>query len=193
MSLSEVQKNNLPEELKQLTVEFLQMKNESSEFFSGLSNSDFNKRPASGGWSIGECMDHLIVTGNDYCNKFEEALKIAMKKNLLLNGELKRSWLANKFINSIEPPVKLKLRAPKRWKPETKINRSKAASAYLQLQDRWIDLVKRSAGWDIMKVKLPSPATKVIRFSAYEILGINSAHQRRHFLQVKKVKEEINN
>jgi hypothetical protein len=191
--MSVEQKSDLPEELRQLESEFLHMKMESSEFFSGLSDKTFNMHPTSGGWSIGECIDHLIVTGFDYCDKYEEALAIAREKNLTLNGKLKRSWFANKFINNVEPPVKLKLKAPKKWRPDSKINKTKAVTAYLQLQDRWMDLVHRSAGWDINKIKLPSPASNIIRFTGYEMLGVNSAHQRRHFLQAKKVWEEIKN
>jgi hypothetical protein len=181
----------LPEELGKLAEEFEQMKMDAAEFLSIVSDKEFNKSPDGKKWSIAECIDHLIVTGYDYTNMFEEGLKIAVEKNLRSNGPFKYSWFAKKFISSVEPPPKLKLKAPKKWRPGSKINKRKATAAFLQLQDRWVDLINKSAGLDISEIKLPSPATKLIKFSSFEILGVNSAHQRRHLLQAKNVKNKL--
>lgn len=174
-------------ELDKLIEQFLQMKKESAELFRKITDKAFNKRPDSGGWSAAECIDHLIATGSDYCDQYEKALREVIAKDKRLTGELKYSWFGQRFINFVEPPVRFKAKSPKRWRPDSDINLNKAAAAYGQLQDRYIDLIKASEGWDISKVKLPSPATKLIKFSGLEMLGINSAHQRRHFLQAKKV------
>ena len=176
----------LPTELNKLALDFTEMKNQSSELFRKITDKSFNKRPESGGWSAAECIDNLIVTGIDYCDQYENALRKVMEKDLKLSGELKYTWFGKRFINFVEPPVRFKAKAPKRWKPDSDINLNRAAKAYQQLQDRYIDLINSSAGWDISKVRLPSPATKLIKFSGLEMLAINSAHQRMHFLQAKK-------
>lgn len=177
----------LPTELNKLAEDFTKMKNQSSELFRKITDSAFNKRPDNGGWSAAECIDHLIATGMEYCDLYESALRKVIDKNLKLEGDLKYSWFGQRFINFVEPPVRFKAKSPKRWKPDSDINLNKATRAYLQLQDRYIDLINASIGWDITRVKLPSPATKLIKFSALEMLAINSAHQRRHFVQAKKV------
>jgi hypothetical protein len=177
-------------ELQALVKQFNDMKKESSVLFDKLTDKEFNRRPASGGWSIAECIDHLIVTGVDYCDKFEQALNIAADKGFKLNGELKYSWLSQRFISFVEPPVRFKIKTPKKWRPDSNINKTNAVKAYLQLQDRWIDLINHSEGWNITKVKLPSPASNLVKFTAFETLAINSAHQRRHILQAKKIFED---
>jgi hypothetical protein len=181
----------LPKELEQLASEFRAMKKIAGDFLSRVKESEFNKRPADNGWSVAECIDHLIVTGDDYCNKFEEALKILEQKNRRYTGEMKYSWFVRKFIANIEPPVKRKFKAPQKWRPDTNIDKAKATAAYLQLQDRWVDLINQSAEWDTTKTRLPSPAVDWIKFTAFEILGVNSAHQRRHFEQAKRVKNSL--
>ena len=181
----------LPPELQKLEDEFRRMKKDAGDFLNGLSEKDFNRRPADNGWSPAECIDHLIVTGADYCDKFEEGLKKLAARNHRRTGEMKMSWVGQQFINSVEPPVKRKFKSPAKWRPDFKINKAKAAQAYLQLQDRWIDLVNQSAEWDLTKVKLPSPAVSWIKFSAFVILAVNSAHQRRHLWQAKNVKKSI--
>ncbi len=181
----------LPKELQKLEDEFLAMKIEAGDFLSKVNDNKFNKRPPGNGWSVAECIDHLIVTGDDYCNQIEKAVKILEEKNLAYQGEMKNGWFAAKFISSVEPPVKRKFKAPQKWRPATNINKAKATAAYLQLQDRWIDLLHKSAAWDLTKVKIPSPAVSWIKFSTFAAFGINSAHQRRHFEQAKNVKKNL--
>lgn len=181
----------LPNELQKLEDEFRDMKKDAGEFLSKLSEKEFNRRPAGNGWSVAECIDHLIVTGCDYCDKFEEGLKKLARKNHRRTGEMKYSWIGAKFIGNVEPPVKRKFKSPSKWRPDSNIDKAKATAAYLQLQDRWIDLVNRSAEWDLTKVKLPSPAVDWIKFSALVTLAINSAHQRRHLVQAKNAKKNL--
>ena len=181
----------LPNELQKLADEFTDMKSETEKFLASVKDKDFNKRPPDNGWSIAECIDHLIATGVDYCDKFDEALKVLAEKNHVYTGEMKHGFFGGKFAANVEPPVKRKFKAPQKWKPDSNINKSKATAAYLQLQDRWVDLINQSAGWDLTKVRLPSPAVNWIKFNAYDTLWINSAHQRRHMCQAKNVKSKI--
>lgn len=181
----------LPNELKKLADEFANIKKDAGDFLAKVKDSEFNKRPQNNGWSVAECYDHLVVIGFDYSNQIEAALQILREKNLKLNGTLKYSWFGERFINFVGPGRKLKAKSPKKWKPQANINKSKVTTAFLQLQDRWIELINKSAGFDLTKVKLPSPATKLIKFSAYEILGMNAAHQRRHMEQAKRVKNNL--
>src|SRR4030095_13846177 len=135
----------LTEELRKLAEEFGQMKIDAVVFLSGVTDKQFNKSPGGKKWSIAECIDHLIIVGYDYSGMFEEGLKEAEEKNIRSNGNFKNSWFAQRFINSVEPPVRIKARAPGKWRPAAKINKAKATAAFLQLQDRWIELIIRSA------------------------------------------------
>lgn len=183
--------NELPKELQEIKDQFSAMKKDAADFLGKLKDNQFNKRPADNGWSVAECVDHLIVTGFDYCDKLEEGLKILQKKDKRYTGEMKYSYIGSKFIANVEPPVKRKFKSPPKWRPDSNINKAKATQAYLQLQDRWMDIIDRSKGWDLTKVKLPSPAVSWIKFSAFVILGVNAAHQRRHMEQAKKVKNSL--
>jgi DinB family protein len=183
--------SGLPNDLKALISQFEKSKQEIDELLNGLTEEQFNKKPGSGGWSVGECVDHLIITGKDYTNQIERGLKKAQHKNLILKSNYKFSWLGKSFIKNIEPPVKRKFKVPARWTPDSKLNLKNLKSEYLNLQDRYIDLIYDSNGLDIMKVKLPSPATSLLRFSIYEMFAVNAAHQRRHLWQAGNTKKEI--
>jgi len=183
--------SGLPNELKDLVSQFERSKQELNELLSGLTEEQFNKKPASGGWSIGECVDHLIVTGKDYTNQIERGLKKAQQKNLHLKSAYRFSWLGRSFIKNVEPPVKRRFKNPARWAPDPKLPMQKIIEDYNILQERYVDLLNKSKGWDILKVKLPSPATSLLRFSIYEMFAVNAAHQRRHMWQAANVKKEI--
>jgi len=183
--------SDLAAELNDLIRQFENSKKELTDLLTGISEEQFNQRSVSGAWSIGECAGHLIITGKDYTRQIENGLKKAEQKKYILKGPYKFSWLGKKFINNIEPPVKRKFKNPVRWAPDSKLSLQKIKDEYLALQDRYIDLLKRSGGLDIMRVKLPSPATSLLRFSIYEMFHVNAAHQRRHLWQAKNVKKDI--
>jgi len=184
---------DLVKELKDLVDQFEASRHELNELLKGIDESNFNKRLSTGGWSVAECVDHLIITGKDYTRQIENGLKKAQKKKLILKGPYRFSWIGKKFIKNIEPPVKRKFKVPARWTPESSLPFQKINDEYLALQDRYIELLHRSNGLDIMKVKLPSPATSLLRFSIYEMFHVNAAHQRRHLWQAGNVKKNILN
>jgi len=186
-----VSDSGLPNDLRALILQFEKSKQELRELLNGLTEEQFNKKHSAGGWSVGECVDHLIITGKDYTNQIERGLKKAQQKNLVLKSNYKFSWLGRSFIKNIEPPVKRKFKNPVRWAPDSKLLMKNIQDEYLLLQDRYIDLIYDSKGLDIMKVKLPSPATSLLRFSIYEMFAVNAAHQRRHLWQAGIVKKEI--
>lgn len=183
--------SDLAAELNDLVRQFENSINELDELLTGLNEEQFNKRPEAGGWSVAECIDHLIVTGKDYTRQVENGLKKAEQKKYLIKGPYKISWLGRSFIKGNEPPVRRKFKNPVRWTPDSKLSLQKSKNEYLALQDRYIELLNRSKGLDIMRVKLPSPATSLLRFSIYEMFHVNAAHQRRHLWQAKNVKKSL--
>jgi len=59
--------------------------------FSGLSESQINWKPSEERWSIGECIEHLVVTHKLYNSKsesFNQYLKIPARVHLNLNRPL---------------------------------------------------------------------------------------------------------
>lgn len=181
----------LADELRDLINQFEISKAELNNLLEGVTEDQFNKRPGSGGWSIAECVDHLIVTGKDYTRQIENGLRKAEKKKLFLKGPYKFSWIGKNFIRNVEPPVKRKFKNPARWTPEAKHSLLKIKDEYIALQNRYIELLNKCRGFDILKVKLPSPATSLLRFSIYEMFHVNAAHQRRHLWQAENVKKSI--
>ena len=73
---------NLPNELQSLKNEFAVMKKEAASLFAKVTEKNFNKRPDIGGWSAAECIDHLIVTGIDYCEKPVRVVPVFDQKDL---------------------------------------------------------------------------------------------------------------
>jgi hypothetical protein len=118
-------------------------------------------------------------------------LGIAKDKNLLSNGPFKFSWLGKKFVDNVEPPVKRRLKNPKKWSPESGLEMNKTIENYDRFQDRYIDLLRKSAGLDMTKVRISSPATNLIRLTIFDMFNINAAHQRRHLWQAGNVRKAI--
>jgi hypothetical protein len=178
-------------QLTELINQFEGAKREMNDIVSGISAEKFNERPAGGGWSIGECIDHLNVTDADYTAQIEKGINEAKEKKLFTEGNYKTSWFAGKFIKNVEPPVKRRLKAPVKWTPHSELSIDKVTKNFIDLKGRYIELLKKSDGVNIGKIRIPSPATNLIKFPVFVLFKINAAHQRRHLWQAKNVKNNL--
>lgn len=186
-----MENTKLNEQLIELASQYQTNKETLQELVEGISEDDFNKRPSYGGWSIGECINHLATTDADYTAQIETGIQKIRDKNYLSNGPFKFTWFGKKFYGMVEPPVKRKVKNPEKWDPKTNLDMAEVIHDYNKYQDKYIWLINDSAGLDITKVKVPSPATKLLRFTVFEMLNINAAHSRRHQWQAWNVRKDI--
>jgi hypothetical protein len=83
----------------------------------GLTEAQFNWRPARGKWSIGECFDHLNLTARQFVPAFDGAIAHARQAGLTSSGPFAYPLLERWFVRSMEPPVRQRMRARKGFKP----------------------------------------------------------------------------
>lgn len=148
----------------------------------------WSKRPATGGWSIDECVAHLTLTNERYIPILVEAIDAApvmsdppapLKQDLA--GRLLR-WM-------MEPPVRFKVPTMPAFQPPSSAGRAATLARFEAVQGRLTDLIRDMDGLDISRVRIASPFTDTLRYSAYSALRIMAAHERRHLWQAERVRD----
>src|SRR2546429_4938276 len=77
----------------------------------GLTNEQFNWRPAPGRWSMAECIAHLnVVNGGDLA-PIQAAIGGGRSRGATGEGPFEYGVLSKKFVARMEPPVQSKLKA----------------------------------------------------------------------------------
>ena len=83
----------------------------------GLSETGLRWRPTAGAWSILHCLEHVNRTTEMYLPNIDAAIERGRRRKTIggksSGGTLLGSWL----IQSLEPPVKRRFKAPKTFQP----------------------------------------------------------------------------
>lgn len=153
---------------------------------SALSEVQYTWHPASGAWSVAECIEHLNLFGAQVEENVTAMITEARSKSLRAPGPYRRNWLADLLLRSVEPPYKLKFRAVSRLQPTRPAPKEITTQEFEHLQDRLEALLKEADGLDLGAVRRPVPPTN-LRFTLSQWLALSLAHERRHLWQAQQV------
>ncbi|HWQ32168.1 MAG TPA: DinB family protein [Blastocatellia bacterium] len=164
------------------------IKRDAADLTAGMTETQFNWRPAPGQWSVAECLAHLNATAQQYIPLLSASIAEARERGWLSQGPFRYGWLGNRFVRAMEPPVKMKFKAPKAFVPLPDQPMSKTVPEFMELQDQFISLIGTANGLDLKRARVPSPATKLIKLSLGQGFALITGHERRHLRQARQVK-----
>jgi hypothetical protein len=157
----------------------------------GLSDEQFNWRPDGGTrWSVAQCLEHLAMTNELYGAAIRSAVEQAKRSGSTRRGELKPGFLGQKFVNSLEPPVKRRGRAPSQVKPTSTLSRDEIVRRYHQAHEQLRQTVIDAATIDANRVTFANPFLKILRVKVSTGLHVIAAHDRRHLWQAESVTKD---
>jgi hypothetical protein len=169
--------------------EFESIKHEAQDLVAGLTQTQFTWHPEPGRWSVAECLDHLNVIGYQLLPKMDEAIQAARTRGLQGSGPYELGWIGRWFRDSQEPPVRRKFRTVKSYAPKPVRTQDEVVPPFLNLQDEIIGRLEQADGLDLARIRLSSPAMKLLRMNLAAWFAGTASHERRHLWQAQQVKE----
>ena len=154
--------------------------------FSPLSDEELNRRPEPDRWSAGECVDHLVVIGNLLVPLMQKAILAGRGNRWLAEGPFRYSWPGRMFVESLQPGARLKIKTQHEYRPARMHAREELLRRFDAVQEGLIRSVNDSAGLDLVRIKVPSPARRFIRLSLGIWFASTVAHERRHSAQAAR-------
>jgi hypothetical protein len=167
--------------------QFERLAKEADALVAPLTDDQFNWSPVPGAWSIAECIDHLNVTARLYLPRIDEAIAEAIRRGLYAEGPFTHDLLGRLFVLSMEPPAKIKLRAPEVFRPGAPRARSEIMAAFRAYQVQFVDRLRQANGLDLRRARVHSLASSWIRVSLNSGFALMAAHERRHLWQAQQV------
>ena len=92
------------------------------------------------------------------------------------------------MLNTLEPPVTRRFKAPGAFAPDGPKPLDEVAPAFLRYQDEVQQRLAAAKDLDLWRTKVKSPAVPLLKFSLGETFAIIAAHERRHLAQAEEVK-----
>jgi hypothetical protein len=169
--------------------QFEQLATEADTLAGPLSKEQFNWHPAPGAWSVAECIDHLNVTARLYLPMLDEGIAEAIRRGLYAPGPFHYNWF-NRFVaRSMEPPARIRTKAPKAFQPPPDRPRQDVMAAFRAYQVQFVDRLRQANGLDLIRARVRSPIITWWRMPLGTALAFTTAHERRHLWQARRVTE----
>jgi hypothetical protein len=184
---------SLPDDLETISAQLATNEEAAQEVLAGLSFEQANWRPGGRAWSVAQCIDHLARTNDVYGAALAEAIQRAvLRRARLRRGPIAPGWLARKFVQALEPPVKHRVGARPLVLPEDKRDPRLALEGLLESHASIRRLMADAADLDLNRIRFRNPFLRNWRiFTVGTGFLVLPAHERRHLWQARKVREQF--
>jgi DinB superfamily len=174
-------------ELEAYRQQFEQITEDARDLVKGLSEEEFNWRPASGAWSIEECLSHLTMVGGVEIVNIEKAIDEARARGVTAGGPFEYSAIERLILRETEPPNRHTLSAPKRFQPLHNQPLTGVMPTFYHVQSMFRLHIERADGLDLKRVKVVTPISRFLKVSLGMTFAQAAAHERRHLAQARRV------
>ena len=159
----------------------------------GLSDHQFNWRPEPGGWSIAECITHINIANGGDLEPLEAAIAKGRAGNRMGEGPFTYGFLSKKFVATMEPGGKRKIKAPRLYVPPSRAGKDEAIQEYRRIAGKLRRLTRSADGLHLARIKtsmpaLPSLLRPFVKMPLGARLHLITAHDRRHLTQAERVR-----
>lgn len=138
-------------------------------------------------WSVAECIAHLNLTSESFIPALQLALDEARKLGAKPPQRLRRDPIGWMLWRTMGPPVRMRLRTTASFIPDAEAGQELLISRFEKLQKDQLQLVEKSEGLPINRVRIASPFNERVRYNAYAALSILPRHQHRHLWQAEQL------
>ena len=156
----------------------------------GLSEEQLQWRAAPGEWSIVECFDHLN-SGWRVLPKLDRKIAEGRERGALADGPFRTKVLGQLYIRAIEPPVRIRVRAPAPYRPRKSPPSSDVVPKLLDLQSELVQRIHAADGVDLGAITMSSPISRRFKMTIAQWFAFLAAHERRHLWQANRVRDRM--
>lgn len=153
------------------------------EMFGGLSVEQINRKPDAEGWSIAQCLVHLIKTSEIYSEDFIAIGAGTRQSSFWEKWSPLSGYLGRLLIESLDVDEK-KVKTKPRFVPPDDLE-SDIVERFAASQEELKEIIRSTENADWQKTIVTSSFMAGITYSLADAYKIIITHQRRHLRQAK--------
>lgn len=154
--------------------------------FDYLSLNQINWQPASKIWSVGECINHLVITNELYLKKMKEIV-YRSTSDTNVSFDYSQSLTGKLITNTVDPGNVKKFKTFKVFDPLKSSASNSAVQDYVLMMKRFVEMVTDMSRLNLKKIKFSSPVNKFIRMNLGDPLIFLPRHDERHLNQAERI------
>jgi hypothetical protein len=157
------------------------------ERFTALLPSQLNWKPEPSKWSIGQCLDHLIVSNTAYFSTFEQLIYHRYRLSFFQSLNPFKKIMGRLMVKNLGPEPKRKFTAPKILQPSASNIPSTIVEDFSSHQDELKNYFRKLLQLDTKHLYMASPVTSLVVYNLSSAMELITAHEQRHVNQAKNV------
>jgi hypothetical protein len=191
ISVNRSSSDQLVSELREYDRQFAAVRRDAATLLEGLSEPQLEWREADGTWSIGDCLNHLVVTGNQSLSHIRRATAAARAQGLLSEGPFRHPIAGRLLVRLMDAPARIRFRAPQAFRPLDGASVSESVAGFWSLQTELARALGAANGIDLARVKVTNPVSNRFTLTLGQEFAFTAAHERRHLWQARSVREKL--
>lgn len=178
----------MDERIQSVTTEMMSIGDHARDSFGSLSDEQLNWKPSEKGWSVAQCLDHLIRSNVEFDDDWPK-LHAGTRTNSFVESWSPLTGFWGRFlIRSLSNDAK-KAKAPsKSIVPPSDIEPG-IVDRFVNNIEATCKNVKGCDGLDLKKTVLTSPFLGIVTYNLDDAFSILVEHTKRHIRQAKRVTE----
>jgi hypothetical protein len=178
----------LPDDVQKVIDQLNEADRRTDAITANLSDAQFHWQPDGGRrWSVAQCLEHLAVGAEVYLARMRGAIDRAQQERSVRRGPFAPGFFGRQFVNSLEPPVRFRGRAPKAIIPSSTRSRAEILSRFHGTHAELKALAREAAAIDANRATFQNPFLKMVRMKVSTAFHVINAHDRRHLCQAEQV------
>ena len=155
--------------------------------FGDLDDEQLCWQPVPGEWSIGQCLDHLVVTNRVYFPKLRAIIQGAYHPTFWERVPLLPALFGPQLVRMMEPGQAPGMQAPAVFQPGAAETRAGNVAEFAAMQRELLALMQACTSLDAARIVVASPAAAWVTYSLLDALRIIVTHERLHLGQARQV------
>lgn len=156
--------------------------------FGSLTAEQLNWKPDADSWSIGQCLDHIVVVDTLYFPTFDQIREGTYTMGFWEKWSPFSGAFGRMLVNQLTEVATRKFKSPKSFRPDTRKIGTEVIARFHKHQDTMIEFIESLEPGSAGKIRLSSPASKFITYNLANALQMLVQHQYRHLNQAIRVK-----
>lgn len=172
--------------MREIISEYEKVGEDVQKTFGNLSAEQINWKPRADSWSVGQCLDHLIKSNEEFDPQFQAIAKGEKTPTFWEKYSPLTSFFGNFLLKSLKNDAR-KFKAPsKAIVPPSDIS-ADIVEQFVKHQREVVEKIKSLENVDLQKTVVTSPFLKLMTYRLGTALEIGVEHEKRHFRQAQRV------
>jgi hypothetical protein len=181
----------LVSELQEYHRQFAAIERDAELLLQGLTEPQLRWRENARMWSVADCLNHLVVAGNQSLANIRRAMADARSRGLLGRGPFRHGVLGSWLIRLMDAPPTIKFKSPEAYRPARDASVSEIVAEFFVLQHEMVRALKEANGLDLASVKVSNPVSRWFKMSLGQEFALTATHERRHLWQASRLRERL--